>query len=90
LQRGRLDLQGGLDLLRRAGYPEATARGQMLQLALTPGYQLCYTIGLKEILKLRDRFAPRLGLARFHQVLLSGGQLPFSLVARRLQAADGR
>jgi hypothetical protein len=89
LQRGRLDLQGGLDLLRRAGYPEATARGQVLQLALTPGYQLCYTVRLREILRLRDRFAPRLGLARFHQVLLSGGQLPFSLVARRLQAASG-
>ena len=89
LQRGRLNLQGGLDLLRRASYPEATARGQVLQLALTPGYQLCYTTGLREILRLRDRFAPRLGLARFHEVLLSGGQLPFSLVARRLQAASG-
>jgi hypothetical protein len=89
LQRGRLDLKGGLELLRRAGYPEATARAQVLQLALTPGYQLCYTIGLKEILRLRDRFALHLGLARFHEVLLSGGQLPFSLVARRLQAASG-
>lgn len=89
LQRGRLDLKGGLELLRRAGYPDATARAQVLQLALTPGYQLCYAIGLREILRLRDRFAPRLGLARFHEVLLSGGQLPFSLVARRLQAASG-
>jgi hypothetical protein len=88
LQRGRLDLDDGLTLLRQAGYPEATTRRQVLQLALTPGYQLCYTLGLREISKLRDRFAPRLGPARFHEVLLSGGQLPFELAARRLEAAS--
>ena len=86
-QRGRLDLEGGLKLLRQADYPEATARSQVLQLALTPGYQLCYTLGLREILRLRQRFGPLLGLARFHEVLLNGGQLPFELAARRLEAA---
>lgn len=88
-QRGRLDLEGGLKLLRQADYPEATARSQVLQLALTPGYQLCYTLGLREILRLRQRFGPLLGLARFHEVLLNGGQLPFELAARRLKAAAG-
>ncbi len=84
---GRLDLEGSLKLLRRAAYPETSMRLQVLHQALNPGYQLCYTLGLKEILGLRERFAPTLRLGRFHQVLLSGGQLPFDLAARRLQAA---
>jgi hypothetical protein len=86
-QRGRLDLEQGLDLLRQARYPEAATRLQMLHLTLTPGYQLCYTLGLREVLGLRERFGAALGPARFHRVLLSGGQLPFDRVAWRLEEA---
>lgn len=89
LQRGSLDLEGALNYLRQAGYPEATARLQVLHLALNPGYQLCYTLGLKELLRLKARFAPTLGLARFHEVVLSGGQLPFDRVEANLQAGPG-
>lgn len=53
LQGGRLGLEEGLERLRQAGYPEVTARLQILHLALNPGYQLCYTLGLKEMLQLR-------------------------------------
>lgn len=87
LQRGAWSLEQGRQCLRQASYPEATMRRRILHLAVNPGYQLCYTLGLKEILQLRERFAPRLGLARFHEILLSGGQLPFPLVENRLQAA---
>lgn len=87
LHRGRWELKAGLECLRQAGYPEPTARLQVLHLALNPGYQLCYTLGLKEMLSFRARFAPTLGLARFHELVLSGGQLPFSLLEKRLQAA---
>lgn len=86
-RRGRLDLEEGLNLLRQAHYPEAATRLQMLHLALTPGYQLCYTLGLREVLSLRERFGAALGRARFHKVLLSGGQLPFDRVAWRLEEA---
>jgi hypothetical protein len=87
LQRGAWSLEQGRHCLGQAGYPEAAVRRRILHLALNPGYQLCYILGLKEILRLRKRFAPRLGLARFHEILLSGGQLPFHLVENRLQAA---
>jgi hypothetical protein len=86
LQRGRWDLEEGCRRLGLAGYPPGADRIQILQLALNPGYQLCYTLGLKEILHLREEYAPFLGLARFHQILLDGGQLPFSWVEKRLQA----
>lgn len=88
LQRGRIDLDEGLAYLGEAGYPEPAVRLQILHLALNPGYQLCYTIGMKELLRLQARFAPALGPARFHEVLLAGGQLPFDLVEDRLRQAS--
>jgi hypothetical protein len=88
LHRGRWDLEEGCRRLDRAGYPEGASRPQVLQLALNPGYQLCYTLGLREILRLREEYAPSLGLARFHDVLLGGGQLPFPWVEKRLKAQN--
>jgi len=89
LQRGRWSLEETRAALSLAAYPEPTVRLQALHLALNPGYQLCYTLGLKEMLRLREGFAPALGLARFHDLVLLGGQLPFSLIEKRLQAATG-
>lgn len=86
LQRGRWDLEEGCRRLAPAGYSQEATRLQVLQLALNPGYQLCYTLGLREILRLREEYKP-LGLARFHEILLGGGQLPFSWVEKRLKAA---
>lgn len=88
LHRGRWDLEEGCRRLGQAGYPEESARLQVLQLALNPGYQMCYTLGLREILRLREEYQP-LGLARFHEILLGGGQLPFPWVEKRLKAAAG-
>ncbi len=85
LQRGRWDLEEGCRRLDQAGYPQGASRAQVLQLALNPGYQLCYTLGLREILRLREEYKP-LGLARFHEILLRGGQLPFPWVEKRLKA----
>jgi hypothetical protein len=89
LQRGRCGLEESFKCLRQAGYPENTARLQVLQLALNPGYQLCYTLGLKELLRLKENCGPRMGLARFHELVLSGGQLPFGLVESNLRGGPG-
>ena len=67
------------------GYSRARALRQVRRFCLTPGYQLCYFMGNHEILRLRERFAPALGLSGFHDGLLEGGQLPFHLVERRLE-----
>jgi hypothetical protein len=85
LQRGRWGLEEAWRRLRPAGYPEAATRLQVLHLALNPGYQLCYTLGLREMLNLKARFVPGLGLARFHEIVLLGGQLPFKMVEERLE-----
>ena len=63
-----------------------TLRRQIRRFALTPGYQLCYALGMFEIEGLRSRFSSRLGFKDFHAVLLHGGQLPVELAAERLAA----
>jgi uncharacterized protein (DUF885 family) len=42
-------------------------------------------MGNYEIIGLRQRFSPDLGLKTFHHTLMDGGQIPFHLAERRLQ-----
>jgi uncharacterized protein (DUF885 family) len=72
LQCGRLDPEQAAGLLVRAGYAPAQARGLIGKYALRPGYQLCYSLGLREFGRLLDRAGPEgeVGLAR--QILRQG------------------
>ena len=62
------------------------ARRQVRRFSLTPGYQLCYFMGNHEIAGLREHFSSQLGMKAFHDSVLGGGQLPFHLVEKRLEA----
>jgi hypothetical protein len=68
------------------GFSAQRAQRQVRRFCLTPGYQLCYSMGMHEILGLRERFSPLLELGTFHKTLLGGGQVPFHLAERRLSA----
>lgn len=81
---GLLDHPGAVALLTTAGFSREEAGHQVARFRLNPGYQLCYTLGRYELIKLRERHGPRLGWGRFHRELLQGGELPFHLVERRL------
>ena len=85
LQTGRLSLEEGVAELQALGYSRPRAVRQIRRFALTPGYQLCYFMGMHEIFRLREAFSPGMGLRRFHDTLLNGGQIPFPLVETRLQ-----
>ena len=87
LQTGRITIEEGAKEIEKVGFPSAVAARQIRRFALTPGYQSCYFLGMEEILRLRDRYAGRLGLKGFHDRLLEGGQLSFDLVEKRLEAA---
>ena len=67
------------------GFSLRRARRQVNRFAISPGYQLCYTTGEHEILKLRKRFSPQFGLKNFHDILLGDGQLPFHLAERIME-----
>jgi hypothetical protein len=84
LQTGRITLDQGIEKMRVLGFSEGRMYRQIRRYALTPGYQLCYFMGMYEIQGLRERYSSLLGLRTFHDVLLGGGELPFHLVEKRL------
>jgi hypothetical protein len=86
LQTGRITMEAAAQKIESIGFSRDVAERQIRRFALTPGYQSCYFLGMHEIIRLRDLYAPALGLKRFHDVLLEGGQIPFALVEKRLQA----
>ena len=91
LQTERIGLMEAARQIENLGFSPERAQRQVRRFALTPGYQSCYFIGSHEILRLRNRFAPRLGLKVFHDTLLEGGEIPFHLAERRLQeTVDGK
>jgi hypothetical protein len=85
-----MDHDGAARLLERSGLSPKESRSQIRRFELTPGYQLCYTIGSHEILNLRERYGTLLSIDRFHKVLLEGGELPFHLIERRFEELVGR
>ena len=84
LRSGRLRMEDARRLLEKLGFSRRKCAQQVERYTLTAGYQLCYFLGCREILKLRRKFQPRLGRRRFHELLLNGGQIPFSCVEKRL------
>jgi uncharacterized protein (DUF885 family) len=82
---GILTQEEALQILTGMGFNPGEAARQMNRIQVNPGYQLCYTLGRHEIMNLRQAYGIRLGLSRFHNKLLEGGELPFHLIERRLK-----
>jgi uncharacterized protein (DUF885 family) len=88
LNTGKLAPADGLKLLTTAGFSAEEARSQLDRFMLNPGYQLCYSLGRFEILRLRETYADKTGHDRFHRLLLEGGQVPFHLIEKRLRRIE--
>ncbi len=86
IQTGKTGLVEAAKRIQNLGFSSKRAGRQVRRFALTPGYQLCYYMGTYEIMRLRRQFSSRLGLKAFHDILLGGGQIPFHLVEKRLEA----
>lgn len=86
MNSGRLLPHDALRLLTTAGFSPEEARGQIDRFRLNPGYQLCYSLGRFEILRLRETYAGRTGHETFHRLLLQGGELPFHLIEKNLRS----
>jgi len=87
LQTGRMTLAQAAKEIQTFGFSSRRAQRQVRRFCLTPGYQLCYFMGNYEIDRLRENFGSRLGLKHFHDALLGGGEIPFHLAERRLDAS---
>ena len=86
LQTGTMTLAEAAQKIQFLGFSRERARRQIQRFCLTPGYQLCYFMGTYEILQLRQKFFSTLGPRIFHDTLLSGGEIPFHLVEKRIKA----
>ncbi len=66
------------------GIPRASAEGEVRRYCAAPGYQLCYAVGRRELLRLREDVRARAGAAftlrAFHDEVLGYGGLPVALM----------
>lgn len=85
LQTGKIRLSQAAKKIQTLGFSGKRAKRQVRRFCLTPGYQLCYFMGAYEIIRLQEQFSSRLGLRVFHDTLLSGGEIPFHLVEKRMK-----
>jgi uncharacterized protein (DUF885 family) len=73
-------------MTRNTGMAESEVVTEIERYIVNPGQACAYKVGQLALLELRERAQARLGprfdLARFHDVVLSNGSLPLSLVAR--------
>ncbi len=81
LQTGRMDLSRAAACLVETGVPPGRARSVVRKYPLNPGYQLCYTTGLRSFERLYQRYG-RQDPARFAAVVLSSGEVGFRRLER--------
>jgi uncharacterized protein (DUF885 family) len=71
-------------MTRTLGIGRASAEAEVARYCGAPAYQLCYAVGRRELVKLRDDYRARAGAAfslrAFHDEVLRYGGLPVSLI----------
>ena len=85
LQTGKMDLSEAASCLTRAGMPEKQAASAVRKYALNPGYQLCYTIGLRAFRNLFEKYGKQ-DAQGFVAKVLAQGQVGFDDLERILAA----
>jgi hypothetical protein len=85
LQTGQIGIDQAVEEIESLGYSRQRAQRQVRRFCLTPGYQLCYFVGMVEITKLRKRVESRTGTKGFHESLLRGGEIPFDLAEKDIE-----
>ena len=77
-------------MLEKTGMPETDVVAEIERYLVMPGQALAYKIGMNEILAQRERAKSELGetfdLARFHDVVLTGGDMPLTLFGQHIGA----
>jgi len=87
LQTGEMDIQMAAIYLEKAGVNRKRAKLLAHKYLLNPGYQLCYTIGLRRFVELRHRHGGK-DLPKFVQTILNQGQILFTDLEKLLQGHE--
>ena len=81
-------------MLEKNGLPETDVVAEIERYLVMPGQALAYKIGMNKILALREKakaaLGPKFSLRDFHDLLLTGGDLPLALLERRVDAWIGQ
>ena len=83
LQTGTMNFPQAVEKLMQAGYRFETAQAVLPKYLLRPGYQLCYTIGLRQGLRLLET-NQRGGIAFFVKQVLAHGEIGFGRLSKML------
>lgn len=80
-----------IDYMReKTGMPEGDVVAEIERYLVWPGQALAYKVGMNHILALREQAQAALGdkfdIRRFHNVVLTGGAMPLTLLSRRVEA----
>jgi len=74
----------------KTGMPETDVVAEIERYLVMPGQALAYKVGMNKILELRERAKSQMGdkfdLKRFHNVVLTGGDMPLALLEQRVDA----
>jgi len=77
-------------MLEKTGMPETDVVAEIERYLVNPGQALAYKVGMNKILELRERAKTELGdkfvLSRFHDRVLTGGDMPLMLLEQRIVA----
>jgi uncharacterized protein (DUF885 family) len=77
-------------MLEKTGMPETDVVAEIERYLVNPGQALAYKVGMNKILELRERAKAALGerfsLARFHDFVLTGGDMPLVQFEKRIDA----
>ncbi len=75
-------------MLEKTGMPETDVVAEIERYLVNPGQALAYKVGMNKILELRERAKSALGdqfsLARFHDFVLTGGDMPLTQFEARI------
>jgi uncharacterized protein (DUF885 family) len=81
-------------MLEKTGMPETDVVAEIERYLVMPGQALAYKVGMNKILELRERakaaLGPKFVLSEFHDLVLTGGDLPLALLERRVDAWIGQ
>jgi len=83
LQTGRVTIAEAVRMLEQVGYVRQQAERVVPKYALRPGYQVCYTLGLRRMLRLRDQ-CHRLETGDLVRQVLMQGEIGFADLAEVL------
>jgi uncharacterized protein (DUF885 family) len=80
-------------MLEKTGMPETDVVAEIERYLVMPGQALAYKVGMNKILELREKakaaLGPKFDIKAFHDLVLTGGDLPLALLERRVDGWIG-